>query len=149
MLRLGKRKRFLGLAMTGHGHESPSIARVALFLNQLALRDAVDFALQRGAAIVDGIDGAGERDERLVEGPRAILHANFIFDLPKLGVHRLQLVAQSRDIGARKQAVGGGDEQRLVFAPDVVELFAIRDFDELDLENLSACRSVRRPRWVR
>ena len=54
----------------------------------------VDLALWARAFIVRDVDGSGKVNECIVERPAALANTDVILNVPKLGIHFLQLVRQ-------------------------------------------------------
>src|SRR5258708_2177404 len=77
-----------------HVYHTSSVAgmRVSLFLRQRRTERKVDFALDRGAAIVVLVNGARQFDETRPKILGPLAGSKIFLDLPKRFVHFLQLL---------------------------------------------------------
>src|SRR5690349_19751881 len=104
-----------------------SIGRVGFFLDDRAVQQLVDLPLDRCAAVVGEVDGAGVLDEGGAEVAGTLEVADIVLDLPQALVDRLQLSSQVGQGVACRYLFGQNAGQHVVFVRHVVELGRVAD----------------------
>src|SRR5258706_2129620 len=116
------------------------IRRILFFFGDFRFQENVDFLLDAGALVIGAIDGARERDERVVEILLRFLLADVVLDLPHRLIDVLQRRLVRRDLGMVLCHRRPDRRQPLELAPHIgaaafgAQLLRL-DFENRDLVN--------------